>query len=182
MTVYIMIGSFILFCVVLMAWKKIENSGKRQDSALKQRAIFNLNEQLTYTRLKEVLPDRTILAHVSYDALLTTKFYRTRNKYRHLIADFVVLDQHHQIVAIVAVDDPLVLKRPQQAQYQDALLTMAGYRVIRYEDVPEYQQLRQDFLREQDVVDQETKTNSLSDLKKYHLYSDLERRKIKAVS
>lgn len=182
MAIYIMIGSFLLFCVILMAWRQIENSDKRQDSVLKQRAIFNLNEQLTYTRLKEVLPNRTILAHVSYDALLTTKFYRTRNKYRNLVADFVILDQHHQIVAIVAVDDPLVLKRPQKAQYQDALLSMAGYRVIRYDDVPEYQQLRQDFLHEHELVEIAAKSNALNDLKKYHLYSDLERRKIKAVS
>lgn len=47
MTTYIMIGSFLLFCVVLMAWKKLGNNSKPQDSALKQRAIFNLNEQLT---------------------------------------------------------------------------------------------------------------------------------------
>ncbi len=48
----------------------------------------------------------------------------------------MILDQQYQIVAIVAVDDPVILKRPQQAQFQDALLTMAGYRVICY-DVPE---------------------------------------------
>ncbi|ECF7044987.1 hypothetical protein ZB76_27220, partial [Salmonella enterica subsp. enterica] len=97
MTTYIMIGSFLLFCVVLMAWKKLGNNSKPQDSALKQRAIFNLNEQLTFTRLREVLPEYIILAHVSYDALMTTKFNRTRHKYRNLTADFVILDQQHQI-------------------------------------------------------------------------------------
>ena len=114
MTTYIMIGSFLLFCVVLMAWKKLGNNSKPQDSALKQRAIFNLNEQLTFTRLREVLPEYIILAHVSYDALMTTKFNRTRHKYRNLTADFVILDQQHQILAVVGVDDPLILKRPQQ--------------------------------------------------------------------
>lgn len=182
MAIYIIIGSFLLFGAILMAWRALAHGEKRQDSVLKQRAIFNLNEQLTYTRLKEILPEKIILAHVSYDALLTTKFFRTRNKYRNLVADFVVLDEHNQIIAIVAVDDPLVLKRPHQSQYQDALLSMAGYRVVRYDDVPEYQQLRQDFLRERELQAVDVKANALSDLKKYHLYSDLERRKIKAVS
>ena len=48
----------------------------------------------------------------------------------------------------------MVLKRRQNAQYQDALLAMAGYRVIRYEDVPEYYQLRQDFLIEKFAYNQ----------------------------
>ncbi|ATO19308.1 hypothetical protein BS636_06370 [Acinetobacter sp. LoGeW2-3] len=181
MATYIMIGSFLLFCTILMAWKRVQDSGKQQDSVLKQRAIFNLNQQLTYTRLKEILPESIILAQVSYDALLTTKFFRTRNKYRNLIADFVVLDQDHLVVAIVAVDDPMVLKRPQQAQYQDALLSMAGYRVIRYEDIPEYHHLRRDFLNEQSEEEGVVNPNTLTALKKFPLYSALGRPKVKAV-
>ena len=176
MTIYIVIGSILLFCMLIMAWKSLENDSRQQDSALKQRAIFNINEQLTYTRLKEILPKHTILAHVSFDALLTTKYYRTRNKYRNMVADFVVLDEQHQIQAIVALDDSMVLKRLQQSQYQDALLSLAGYRVIRYDDVPEYVQLREDFLHDQAVT---RPLVAVNDLKKYHLYSDLERKKIK---
>ena len=147
MMVYILIGSLLLFCVLCMAWKSLESSTKQQDSALKQRAIFNINEQLTYTRLKGILPQSTVLAHVSFDALLTTKYSRTRHKYRNMVADFVVLDEHHQVSAIIALDDPMALKRLQNAQYQDALLTLAGYRVIRSEDLAEYVQLRQYFLQ-----------------------------------
>ena len=154
MMMYIFIGSLILLCVLFMAWRSLENSTRQQDSALKQRAIFNINQQITYTRLKEILPQSTILAHVSFDALLTTKYSRTRYKYRNMVADFVVLDQSHQVTAIIALDDPMVLKRRQNAQYQDALLAMAGYRVIRYEDVPEYYQLRQDFLIEKFAYNQ----------------------------
>src|SRR5690606_19752941 len=117
MTTYIMIGSFLLFCVVLMAWNKLGNNSKPQDSALKQRAIFNLNEQLTFTRLIEVLPDSIIRTYVYYDALTTPIFIRTGHKYRDLSANFVIMDQLHQIIAIVAVDDPLILKRPQQTGF-----------------------------------------------------------------
>lgn len=179
MATYILVGSVLLFFALILAWKSLDNGSKQQDSALKQRAIFNINEQLTYTRLKEILPKNTILAHVSFDALLTTKYERTRNKYRNMVADFVVLDEYHQISAIVAVDDPMVLKRPQQAQYQDALLSLAGYRVIRYEDVPEYLELRQDFLTDSHEMNN---VQPSQDLKKYHLYSDLERKKVKVLT
>ncbi|WP_425918458.1 DUF2726 domain-containing protein [Acinetobacter sp. TSRC1-2] len=178
MMIYILIGSLLLLCVLMMAWKSLETGTRQQDSALKQRAIFNISEQLTYTRLKGILPQSTVLAHVSFDALLTTKYSRTRYKYRNMVADFVVLDEHHQVTAIIALDDPMILKRQQNSQYQDALLAMAGYRVIRYEDVPEYYQLRQDFLLEKS-------THNLLDIqaeitpKKYSFYPELERKKIR---
>jgi very-short-patch-repair endonuclease len=182
MTPYMLIGSFLVLCIVLIAWKQQRNSPKPQDSVLKQRAIFTPNEQLAFARLKEVLPDYIVLAHVSYDALLTTKFGRTRHKYRNLVADFVILDQLYQVIAIVGLNDPLILKRPQQASFRDALLSMAGYRVIRYEDVPEYYQLRRDFLSKQEQPGKELEYMAVNDLKKYHLYSDLGRRKVKAVN
>ena len=78
MAIYILIGSLLLFFALIIAWRQLGNRAKRQDSILKQRAIFNFNEQLTYTRLKEILSEKIVLAHVSYDTLLTTKFYRTR--------------------------------------------------------------------------------------------------------
>ena len=169
MTLFIVIGSLLLFLMLIVAWRSLEKTDRRKDSVLKQRAIFNVNEQLTFTRLKEILPDCIILAHVSFDALLTTKLYRTRHKYRNMVADFVILDEYHQILAIVALDDPMSLRRMQTEQYQDALLSMAGYRVIRYDDVPEYYQLRQDFLVEQQPQNLISAKESLQRNILYHL-------------
>ena len=90
----------------------------------------------------------------------------------------MVLDQSHQVTAIIALDDPMVLKRRQNAQYQDALLAMAGYRVIRYEDVPEYYQLRQDFLIEKFAYNQ-LDTSLEGHTKKYSFYPVLGRKKIR---
>ena len=116
MTTYMVIGSVLLILVMILASKALIPGTKKQDSALRQRAIFSMHEQLTYTRLKEILPHHTVLAHVSYDALLTTKFSRTRSKYRNLVADFVIMDSAQQVLAVVALEDPLSLKRPQKAQ------------------------------------------------------------------
>lgn len=178
MIIYILVGSLLLFGILLKALKGLEGSAKQQDSALKKRAIFNISEQITFTRLKEIFPHRTVLAHVSFDALLTTKYSRTRYKYRNMVADFVILDEQHQVFAIIALDDPMALRHPQNAQYQDALLAMAGYRVIRYEDVPEYFQLRQDFLSEE-PADFQLDELTEATIKKYDFYPNLGGKKIR---
>ena len=100
------------------------------------------------TVLKEILPEANILAHVSFDALLTTKYPHTRRKYQQMFADFVVLDKDCKVLAVVALDDTNSIKRSNKNVYEDALLQSAGYRVVCYMGIPEYQKLREDFLTE----------------------------------
>ncbi|OTG81177.1 DUF2726 domain-containing protein [Acinetobacter sp. ANC 4648] len=137
----------ILAIAIVFAYNGLKNKQKN-DSVLRQRAVFNSSEQITFTRLKEVLPEANILAHVSFDALLTTKYSHTRRKYQKMFANFVILDKDCRVIAVVALDDPNLVKRSSATIYQYALLEMATYRVIRYTKVPEYQQLRADFLME----------------------------------
>ena len=55
---------------------------------------------------------------------------------------------------------------------------MAGYRVIRYEDVPEYAQLRQDFLQAETApLHPETEVDEMG--KKYSFYPNLPTKKIR---
>ena len=122
------------------------HQNRRQDSPLKRRGILNISEQITLMRLKAVLPRHTVLAHVSFDALLTTKFAHTRRKYQGLVADFVVLDQQHQVLAIIEIADQSYVNRLQQKHYQDSLLELAGYRVLRYSAIPTEQELRKDLI------------------------------------
>ena len=122
------------------------HQNRRQDSPLKRRGILNISEQITLMRLKAVLPRHTVLAHVSFNALLTTKFAHTRRKYQGLVADFVVLDQQYQVLAIIEIADESYVNRLQQKHYQDSLLELAGYRVLRYSAIPTEQQLREDLI------------------------------------
>ena len=176
MIIYVLVGSLLLLFILFRTWKSLNSDTRQQDSALKKRAIFNLSQQITYARLKEILPQHIILAHVSFDALLTTKYSRTRHKYRNMVADFVVLDEHHQVSTIIALNDPLVSKRSQNLHYQDALLVLAGYRVIRYDDVPEDYQLRHDLLSESSK-EHWLNTQLEEKPRQYGFYSDLERKK-----
>lgn len=144
----IIVASLVLLAIVTgVAYKGLKNK-QQTDSALRRRAVFNSHEQMTFTRLKEILPEANILAHVSFDALLTTKYLHTRRKYQQMFADFVVLDKDCKVLAVITLDDVNSVKRSTSSRYEDALLQSAGYRVVRYMGIPEYQYLREDFLSE----------------------------------
>ncbi|MDM1757875.1 MULTISPECIES: DUF2726 domain-containing protein [Acinetobacter] len=145
MDLLLLVTLAILAVVSVIAYNGLKNKQKI-DSPLRQRAVFNSHELMTYTRIQEILPSANILAHVSFDALLTTKYLHTRRKYQKMFADFVVLDHEFKVIAVITLDDPNVMKWMNTEQNQDTLLEMAGYRVIRYQGVPEYQQLREDFM------------------------------------
>lgn len=153
MLMYTLIGILVIGCLGLLL-SQIALNHRPTDSALKQRAIFSPQQQLTYTRLKSLLPEQHILAQVSFDALLTTKYARTRHKYRNMVADFVLLDQEHHIIAMIALNEVHGLKRLKNAYYEDDLLKMAGYKVLRYQHVPELAELKRDFLNAHIVFDE----------------------------
>ena len=58
MSMYLLIGLLLLFSC--MIFKSFNNQSKQQDSVLKRRAVFSLNQQLTFARLKEILPSYTM--------------------------------------------------------------------------------------------------------------------------
>ncbi len=181
MDMMILASICILALVVMIVAYKGLNRKQQSDSALRQRAVFNTYEHLTFTRLKEILPSYNVLAHVSFDALLTTKYPHTRRKYEKMFADFVVLDSELRVVAIVVIGEWISTKRSKAAHYQDALLEAADYKVLRYHDVPEYQQLRDDFLTEyseMDILDQHEDES----LGKYASYASAKTTKMRAFS
>lgn len=147
MDLMILITLTIFAIVSLIAYNGLKNK-QQMDSVLRQRAVFNSHELITYSRIKEILPTANILAHVSFDALLTTKYLHTRRKYQKMFADFVILDQNFKVISIITLNDPNTLKRMSTDNNQDTLLEMAGYRVIRYVGVPEYQKIREDFFED----------------------------------
>ncbi len=168
MNMMIIASILILAVVLIVAYKGLKHK-QPSDSALRQRAVFNTFEQLTFTRLKEIFPEANVLAHVSFDALLTTKFPRTRRKYQRLFADFVLLDKDCRVLAVIALGDAMTTRRRHATIDQDALLDAAGYRIIRYQQVPEYQQLREDFLTE--YSNMQTLPESEQQTEKLNLYS-----------
>ena len=147
------------------------HQNRRQDSPLKRRGILNISEQITLMRLQAVLPRHTILAHVSFDALLTTKYMHTRRKYQGLVADFVVLDQQHKVLAIIEIADESYVNRLHQKHYQDSLLELAGYKVLRYSSIPTEQELREDLVL--DVFESKIPVTAISKAERVMKYNVL---------
>ena len=172
MDMMIVVSVIALTIVMIVAYNGLK-AKQPSDSILRQRAVFNADEQMTFARIKEILPEANVFAHVSFDALLTTKFPRTRRKYASMFADFVVLDRECRVVAVNTLGDAHLSRRNHSTIQQDALLEAAGYRLIRYEHVPEYQQLREDFLTE--IVEmQHQPTVNVPELGKFEMYSSTE--------
>jgi very-short-patch-repair endonuclease len=137
----IIFASIILLGMIFFVFYRGALQRKQSDSVLRQRAIFNHHEHAMFTRLKAVLPEANILAHVSFDVLLTTKFSHTRRKYENLFADFVIMDQAYRVISIISIGESNSAKKLQAAHYRDAILETAGYRVFRFRDIPEYEHL-----------------------------------------
>lgn len=142
--------SLIVVIVVVIAifaviGKLSTKNSKQQPAPIKPKRILTLNEQPTFNRLREALPQHIILAQVAFSALITTKDYATRNRFNRKIADFVVLDKAYNVIAVVELDDSSHNGREQEDANRDAMLHEAGYKVIRYKRTPNYEQVIADF-------------------------------------
>jgi len=105
----------------------------------KRKAALTEREQGMYWRLREVLSDRThvTLAQVSFSALLSSRQQATRNTFNRKTADFVVFTKAFEVVAVIELDDASHRGREKEDAERDRLLTDAGYRVIRFKNIPD---------------------------------------------
>ena len=97
-----------------------------------------------------------MLAQVSFNAFLTAKGYATRNLFNRKVADFVVLDNKFNVVAIVELDDSSHKGKAGKDAERDALIADAGYNVIRYQRTPDIEKIKIDFGIQREEVVQES--------------------------
>ncbi len=103
-------------------------------------------KQFLAIRLKEALPQQHILAQVAFSALITSDDYKIRQKFNRKVTDFVVLNTQFEVIAIIELDDPTHLYKEEEDRQRDAMLKEAGYRIIRYTEIPTIRQLQKDIL------------------------------------
>jgi len=108
--------------------------------------VITAFEKRMFIRLKEVLPQQHILAQVAFSALITSDDYKIRQKFNRKVTDFVVLNTQFEVIAIIELDDPTHLYKEEEDRQRDAMLKEAGYRIIRYTEIPTIRQLRKDIL------------------------------------
>lgn len=144
-----LIGMFLLVIIILAILsilKKGESKGGNgKRNPIKGKRIITMNEQPTFMKLKEALPEHIIWAQVAFSAFMTAQGYATRNLFNRKVADFVVLDKSFNIVAIVELDDSSHKGKEDLDAERDALIREAGFKVIRYKRTPELAQIYADF-------------------------------------
>ena len=117
----------------------------RKGSFAKRKALTS-NEQAMFWRLAECfsMPDHAVLAQVSFGALLQAKGGASRYSYSQKIADFVLMTKGFEVVAVIELDDSSHKGREKNDANRDAMLTEAGYKVLRYRRIPDRGQLLTD--------------------------------------
>jgi len=62
---------------------------------------------------------------------------RSRARFNRKVADFVVATKAFEVLAVIELDDASHKGREVQDSQRDALLERAGYRVLRFRNVPD---------------------------------------------
>lgn len=136
----------IMILAILSVLKKGESKNRNaKRNPIEGKRIITMNEQPTFMKLKEALPEHIILAQVAFSAFMTAQGYATRNLFNRKVADFVVLDKAFNIVAIVELDDSSHKGKEKFDAERDTLIQEAGFKVIRYKRTPELAQIHRDF-------------------------------------
>ena len=95
-----------------------------------------------YLRLKQAFPEYHILSQVAFSALITSDQLKIRNQFNRKVTDFVLLDEQLAVVMIIELDDRSHIGKEQIDAERDAMLNEAGYRVLRYTEIPSIRQLQ----------------------------------------
>lgn len=141
--VFLLAIGLLVFAVVARN-KASQNTSSFVDKP-KARPPLTAREQAMYNRLVETLPDLVVLPQVSFGALLTARTRAARSSFSRKIADFVVCDRAFKVVAVIELGDKNRKSKSPGDSERDALLVEAGYRVLRYQRVPDIDRVEADF-------------------------------------
>lgn len=146
---WVMVAAVIALVLFTRAARKAagskENAKAVAAGSPRRRPLLSEREKAMHHRLTQTLPDRVILAQVSFGALLTARARAVRNSFDRKIADFVVCDKAFQVLAVIELDDASHKGKAARDEARDALLTQVGYRVLRYSQVPDIDRVLADF-------------------------------------
>ena len=107
-----------------------------------QKPVLTAFEQKMFLRLHEAYPHYYILAQVAFSALLNAEQYKLRAQFNRKVTDFVILNKQMQVMSIIELDDPSHIGKEQEDTERDAMLHQAGYKVLRFTEIPTVKILR----------------------------------------
>jgi len=138
----------VLAIAALLIAIKGKAGGRGKKGTFAARTLATANEQKMFWRLVEAFPapEYLVLPQVSFGALLTAKGGASRYSFSQKRADFVLASKGFKVIAIIELDDNSHNGRGTEDASRDAMLTEAGYRVLRYTGIPDATRLLSDAL------------------------------------
>jgi len=127
---------------LLLLLAKAKPRSRKASGELSARQPLTPREQAMFYRLQSALPEHVILAQVAFSSLVTTRDRPTRSTFDRKVCDFVVCSKAFQVIAVVEIDDASHRGREGADAKRDALLEGAGYRVVRFAQVPDVAEVR----------------------------------------
>ena len=104
--IWLLVGAAVAAAVLL---RVIGRRSVAKPWPVQRRVPLSRAEQVLYWRLCEACPGHVVLAQVTFAQLLEVEKGANRiavfNRYRRLVADFVVCTQSFSVVAVIEVDD-----------------------------------------------------------------------------
>ena len=127
-----------LLVVAVIALRTLERRRAALSWPVHARAPLSRAEQSLYWRLCEAFPDHIVLAQVAIAQLLEVNDVANRravfNRYRQLVADFVVCTRAFEVVAVIELDDRSHQNpgRADADERKSAALGAAGLLLLRF--------------------------------------------------
>jgi len=108
-----------------------------------RRPLTPFEEQM-FGMLTTALPECVVLAQVAFSALITTDEQADRNRFDRKVADFVICSRQLTPIAVVELDDRSHWNKQAADADRDAMLRNAGYHTLRYQGLPQTEDVRRD--------------------------------------
>lgn len=139
---------WVLFAVVALVLVQIAiqslrgGRGGKAKGQIRARKLLTDREQAMFHRLQQAFPESIVLAQIAFSALITAKDLPTRATFNRKVADFVLTNKAFEVLAVIELDDASHRGREDHDNQRDSLLERAGYRVMRFKNVPDVEAVR----------------------------------------
>ncbi len=138
-----MLLMLVVVVVLTVTAAALKGAGRRKASGdIRAKKLLTDREQPMFHRLQQAFPNDIVLTQVAFSALLTAKDLPTRATFNRKVMDFVVATKAFEIVAVIELDDSSHKGREAHDSKRDSLLERAGYRVLRFKNVPDVDALQ----------------------------------------
>lgn len=134
--------AFIALIAVLSVLVGTQAQRKKSQEQPKGKRLMTDREQAMYSRLIETFPEHVTLSQVSLGALMTARTMATRNRFDRKIADFVLCNRAFGVLAVIELDDASHRGKGAKDNARDRLLNDAGYKTLRFKNVPDSADLK----------------------------------------